>query len=135
MKIHYKKPNFKSKDYLLQMTDKNGKTFWLNWKDWLYKTEIDKKEKINLLPKEILKLYTKWQNDLQQAKEVDICPEYPIKSVSISFIYNNQFYKITPGMFDEKYETRYYFYGAREIILKDLLNIGCIYAKYFDELD
>ena len=134
MQIYYTKPLIDPEWICIECVDKDGHVFWYDSREW-NPIVIDKKGRKNLLPREISEFIPKWQDDLKLAKEQNAYPGYPIKLVKITFIYNNQVYKITPELFSEEYNTRYYFYGAHEKIEKDLQNLGCIYTKYSDELD
>lgn len=133
MNVFYENPN---KVEYNQLTDKNGKTFWLNWGSWIKSVKIVDSDSIKLLPKEIADLIPKWKDDIEKIKnKMKDEEKYPIKFVSIHFVYNDVVYKLSPDLFSSEYQTRYYFKAVHEIIEKDLQKVGCIYTKYSDELD
>ena len=142
MNIFYEKPNDSNWD-IVSKIDLYGKTFWINWFDWLNATKIEKPEDINLLPDAVSQFIPKWAENMSVlAKEKYLLP-YPIKLVTIHFILNNEIYVLTPGLFkNEKclqqyqfFNYRYYFEGIKETIYDDLKSIGCKYAEYSDFMD
>lgn len=133
MNVLYENPN---KVEYNQLIDKNGKTFWLNWGSWIKSIKIVDSDSIKLLPKEIADLIPKWNDDIEKIKNrMKDEEKYPIKFVSIHFIYDDVVYKLSPNLFSNEYQTRYYFKAIHENIEIDLQEVGCIYTKYSDELD
>ena len=136
MKIFYEKPQKTPKNsWLESRVDKDGNEFWFDWSDWIKATEIDSPKSIKLLPAKIADLIPKWTKDLEIMKNQNNNYSYPIKNVSIRFLYANKFYRLTPDAFSAEYNTRYYFEDAHKIIEKDLQDTGCIYTYYFADLD
>ena len=135
MNIFYEKPECGPEWNYPQFTDKNGKLFWLNWSAWINSIKIDNKENIKELPEAIINLIPKWEQEFNNAKFKNKKPEYPIKLVSIHFIYDDKVYKLTPEIFSEDYNARYYFRDISKIIEEDLQGVGCIFTRYDDSLD
>jgi len=135
MNIFYEKPECGPEWNYPQFTDKNGQVFWLNWSAWINSTKIESEENIKELPQCIADLIPKWKQDFNKAKFENCEPKYPIKLSSIHFIYDDKVYKLTPEIFSEDYNARYYFKDISEIIEKDLQEAGCIFTRYDDALD
>lgn len=132
--VLYKKPTGKNASiYCAEREDVNGKTIWINWNKWLGAIKIDSPKNLKKLPKELLKYVDKWEQAFLKRKEEDFYLNYPIKLVSIHFIYQDNIYKMTPDAF--KNATNDYFCAESDTIEKDLQDAGCIYTFYNDFLD
>ena len=83
----------------------------------------------------ILQIFEEYEKRFAKAKFENCKPDYPIKLVSIHFIYDGNVYRLTPEMFSEDYNARYYFKDISKIIEKDLQDAGCIFTRYNDTLD
>ena len=132
--VLYKKPTGKNASiYCGKKKDVNGKTIWVNWDKWIDAIDIDSPKNLKKLPKELFKFVDKWEQAFLKKKEEKFEMDYPIRNVSIRFIYNDDIYRMTPEAF--KNATNDYFWGVHESIEKDLQEAGCIYTFYNDFLD